>query len=356
MMKPNARNISYPFWTLLLFCCLVGCSEVIDLGTRPGESQLLIFGRITSGLEGNFVEIARTSPVNNEQTPVMDASVFVVSASGEREQYRRLTLGQYQLLNGTLMGQPGETYHLEVTLSDGSQYRSVPATMPERMAEDVLDFEPRSVEIRLENNQGTIRRNVVDFFMTTRILEPENDNFIRWNLIETYIFPERFKMVNIPDPPPQWCYITNDLEQQQVFLYDGSTLKANEIARRFMTSRLADKAFVSEYYFQAVRSSLTSDAFRFWDELNEVTNSQGSIFDRPMGPVNGNLFNVNNPDERVLGYFEVSQVDTTRILVRTEDTPFDIRLPCPQVGPVGPECIDCLVLKNSIKEKPHWVD
>ena len=163
-------------------------------------------------------------------------------------------------------------------------------------------------------------------------------------------------MVFIPDPPPQWCYITNDLEEQQVFLYDGSKLKATEIARRFMTSRLADKAFVSEYYFQAVRSSLTADAFRFWDELNEVTNSQGSIFDRPMGPVVGNLFNVNNPDERVLGYFEVSQVDTTRILVRAEDTPFDIRLPCPQVGQVGPECFDCLVLDNSVKEKPHWVD
>jgi len=341
---------------LCIAALLTGCTEVIDLNTGLGASQLLVFGRITSGLQGNTIEIARTSPASGRQNPISNAAVFVVSASGEREQYLRVAPGKYQLFNETLTGRPGETYHLEVTLADGSQYRSLPATMPEKAAQDVLDFEAKSVEIRLENNQGTIRRNTVEFFMTTQILRPERDNFIRWNLVETYLFPERFKMVFIPDPPPQWCYITYELEEQKVFLYDGRKLKTPEVARRLMTSRLADKSFVSEYYLQAVQSSLTADAFRFWDELNEVTNSQGSIFDRPMGPVESNLYNVNDPDEKVLGYFEVSKVDTTRILVRKEDTPFDIRLPCPLVGFVGDECFDCLILENSVKVKPFWVD
>ncbi len=345
------RMIIYLFLSMVL---IQDCAEVVDLKTDPGASQLLVFGRITDGLEGNIIEISRTSPLNGEQDPVSGAIVRVVAESGESEVYRETDPGKYQLANEVLRGQPGRVYHLEIDLPGGAIYRSIPETMPDNNTVDVLDFEAGPIRIPIENN-AVISRNMVSLFMQTEFEDLDKDFYVRWNLLETYLFPERPKEVNSPDYPPQWCYITNDLEEQSVFLHDGSTLKNPVIGRRLMTRRLADHAFVSSYYFQVVRSSLTKDAFRYWNEINQVANAQGSIFDRPLAAVKSNIYNINDPEEEVLGYFEVSKSDTTRLLIRANDTPFAISTPCPRFGPLTDECDNCLILSNSQKVKPYFV-
>lgn len=346
---------------LNLFICLLlpvllilGCSEVVDLKTRPGASQLLVFGRITDGLEGNFIELSRTSVLNGEQEPVTGAVVRVFAGDGNTEYYRETESGKYELANETLIGQPGMIYYLEIDVPGGSTYRSTPETMPENNTVDILDFEAGPIRIPIQNN-AEISRNMVSLFMRTEFLDVDQEFYVRWNLLETYLFPERPKMVDSPDYPPQWCYITNDLEGQSVFLHDGSTLKNPVISRRLMTRRLADNAFVSSYYFQVVRSSLTKDAYRYWNEVDQVANAQGSIFDRPLAAVQSNIYNIDDPEEEILGYFEVSTMDTTRLLIRENDTPFAISTPCPQSGPLTDECDNCLLLDNSEKVKPYFV-
>lgn len=338
---------------LLLLCA---CAEVVDLNTSPGPAQLLISGRITSGLEGNIIQIATTSPINNGQRPEERALVYVVSEDGTREQYMPMEEpGFYELENSVLIGQTGTKYHLEVELRDGRTYRTEPEEMPGRVGQDFLDFEAGAIRI-INENRIEISRNAVRLFMRTEIPNPDTDHFIRWNILETFLFPERPQIVDSPDFPPQWCYITNDLEEQSVFLYDGSELKTNEIARRLMTTQFSKDDFAVEYYFQVAQSSMTREAHRYWSDIYQVTNAQGSIFDRPMAPVVGNVFNVNDPDEEVLGYFEVSHVDTTRILLTARDLPFAVTKSCPVAGFVGPECTNCLLLDNSEKKKPHFLD
>ena len=341
------------FTGLLALCA---CADVVDLNTTPGDAQLLVFGRVTSGLEGNIIQIATTSPINNGQQPEERAMVYLVHEDGERERYMPTSEpGVYELENTTLIGQPGESYHVEIQLVDGRRYHSVPEKMPQKAGQDHLDFEAGPIRI-INENRIEISRNAVQLYVRSEIFDTEVDSYIRWNLLETFLFPERPQIVDTPDFPPQWCYVTNDLEEQAVFLYDGSELKTNEIARRLMTTQFSRDDFAVEYYFQVVQSSMTREAHRFWSDIYQVTNAQGSIFDRPMAPVVGNVFNVDNPDEDVLGYFEVSQVDTTRIMLNAQDLPFAVSRSCPLAGFVGPECSNCLLLKNSEKKKPHFLD
>lgn len=339
--------------SLLLLC--TACSEVIDLRVDSGVSRLLVYGRLTSGLEGNIIELARTSTNEAGQQPVNGARITLVAGNGARGEYTGIDNGKYQLDNNQIIGVPGESYHIEIALSNGQQYRSEPAIMPASAAQDILDFESKTATITLQNGTS-VRRNVVELYNRTEIADPDRDFYLKWDLVETFLFPERPKMVNVPDPPPQWCYITNDLEGQSIFLYNGKDLKNTEIARRKMTTRPVNSDLVSEYYFQVVQSSITTDAYRFWNEIEQVSNVKGSIFDRPLAAVSSNVFNVENPNEQVLGYFMVASADTTRILLRAEDLPFDIRVPCPVTGPAAPECLECLILDNSVKVKPHFVD
>lgn len=347
------KNWHRTVW-LLWFSPLIACAEVIDLGTESGESLVVIYGRFTSGDEGNILEIARTSGSGAAPSPVSGATVMVMAASGDEGSYQEMEPGRYVLARNTIYQYQSE-FTLHVDLPNGSRYQSQPQTMPQRVGEDQLTFEANTIQAPVGNNVE-VSRNVVQLYMSSEIFRPEEAHFIRWNILETYLFPEKPHTVNSPDAPPQWCYITNDLEGQEVFLYDGTRLKTPRIASRLMTNRRVDHAFVSAYYFQVVQSSLSSDAFRFWNEINQVSNAQGSIFDKPLGPVTGNIFNVDDPDEEVLGYFEVSRVDTTRLFLRREDIPFAVNAPCPIVGQADPECLNCLLLKNSMKVKPHFVD
>ena len=359
MMKDvNHHSKIHSAVAVLLFYSMVACAEVIDLGNEQGPSQLFVYGRFTSGLEENLIQLATTSTFNGGQNPVENARITVVSETGAREEYAHIGDGLYELFNNEIIGQTGQQYHLEITLSDGRQYKSVPATMPGKVAQDYLDFEPRPIE-RLVTPNGIIRRNVIDLKVRTEIFDPEEDHYMRWNLLETWRFAESVKIRQRPtDPPlvfPFWCFLETELEPQSIFIYDGSELKLEEIPWRTMTERKHDSTFSVEYHFQVIQSSLTADAFRFWKELDQMANTQGSIFDQPLGPVRSNLFNVNDPKEQVLGYFEVSYVDTTRIQVHDEDVPFRVFLPC-GLWPPAPECDNCLVLEGAKKVKPYWLD
>ena len=331
------------------------CAEVIDLGTEFGPTNVLIYGRVTTGTDGNLIELATTSPFNAGQTPLGGARITLVAENGDREPYVEIEEGLYQLFNDIIIAESGKQYHIEMTLPSGEAYKSEPAVMPEKKATDSLDWVARLKTIPVRNG-AAIQRKVVELFMGTTIHDPEDEPLLRWNFLETYLFPE-FPRVRGIDDPPLRCYDTNNLDIQNLLLYDGSELNATEIPRRLMVSKKHDSLFVDNYWFHAVQSSLTPDAFRFWKEIDKVANAQGSIFDTPLGPIRSNVFNVNDPFERVLGYFEVTHVDTTRISIDDNDIQFLAPLPCrPSLLPDNPQCLDCLLIEGATKDIPYWVD
>ena len=334
---------------------LCACAEVIDLGTEFSTPQLLINGRFTQGIHGNTIELAMTSAVNAQQEPLRGARIVLVAESGATEPYVEVKDGFYELLNEQILGEPGQAYHIEMTLPDGRLFRTDPAVMPNKVATDHLEWKARTQVIPVDRG-GAITRNVVEFFVRTDIHNPEEEPLIRWNLMETYLFAE-FTRHRGADDPPLRCFVTKTLDVQNVLLYDGSELMANEIPRRTIVARKHDSTFYDAYYFHVVKSSLTPDAFRFWKQIEQTANAQGSIFDQPLAPIRSNVYNINDPADHVLGYFEVSYVDTARVLINDNDIHFRVNRPCrPSIMPEPPECWDCLLIDGATKDLPYWVD
>lgn len=337
---------------LLLLCA---CAEVIDLGTEFGPTNLLVYGRFTNGLYGNTIELAQTSPFNARQDPIGGARINLVKENGDRQPYVETEEGTYVLFDRSSLGQPGQTYYIEMTLASGERYESEPAVMPNKVSQDYIDWKARTQVIPVRNGAAIVR-NVVEFSMRTEIFDPEEEPLIRWNLMETYWLAE-YPRVRLQGDPPLRCFVTKTVDVQDVLFYDGSELRATEIAPRTMLARKHDSIFYDSYWFHAIQSSLTPDAFRFWQQVEDVANRQGSIFDTPLGPIRSNVFNVNNPGERVLGYFEVAHVDTTRVFIDDNDIHFRVKRPCiPGTPYEPPECWDCLVLEGATKDIPYWMD
>ena len=107
-------------------------------------------------------------------------------------------------------------------------------------------------------------------------------------------------------------------------------------------------------------NGIEDNAFsNYWKKLAKVSNPEGTVFDAPPGTLLGNISNVSNPDIGVLGFFEVSSVDTFRIKVfnNTLGADFSVGLHCDQFDYYrgsDQECFDCLRLKNSTIVQPHY--
>jgi len=61
--------------------------------------------------------------------------------------------------------------------------------------------------------------------------------------------------------------------------------------------------------------SISQREFSYWSLVFTQITNFGGPFDTPPAPIKGNIFNVNDPNETVLGYFGVNNVRTASIII-----------------------------------------
>jgi hypothetical protein len=130
--------------------------------------------------------------------------------------------------------------------------------------------------------------------------------------------------------------------------------------------------------------SLGEEAFYYWNELKKTSQEQGFLFDRQPALIKSNIYNVNNEEEIVLGFFSMAGVTEARGFAEKPEG-IDLSLyewycfPMSR-GPTGPvsrsdlpkyfarawrdgipsyaevnkHCVDCRDYKNSTHIKPDF--
>jgi hypothetical protein len=110
------------------------------------------------------------------------------------------------------------------------------------------------------------------------------------------------------------------------------------------------------YAFTVTQQRISEREYNFWKQADQLINVDGTLFDLPPGTIKSNLFNVDNPNEVIPGYFSV--VSKTRKIAFV--SPFDIgyqpKTICTTIPnrPNPDQCGNCLVIFNSTLEKPDY--
>lgn len=284
--------------------------------------------------------------------PVTGAHVVIYDDSTQQhETYYETGKGTYTVDGNIVKGQTGHAYHIEVILGDGSIYRSRPEMMPAISTKDSTYYKI-GTETTLNRYGIPLKQNVVRVYVDTRIHKTDKPVYLRWYLNEVYIFRQYHPYSPMP-PPYVYCYVTAYPNPQQIFLYDGETNNKTTINNQLMATRPIDYTFYYRHVFNVHVESLTRDAYLYWKQVNEVVNSNGTIFDVPPATVRGNIYNARNSEETVLGYFEAAAVDTTRCELYRSDLPHYIEDPCPS-GDAHLGCASCLNINNSTLTEPYY--
>lgn len=342
-------------FSLLLVTIATCCISPYDVPVKPTGGEVVISGTISTEFENHKVNIGVTASTNRTPIPVDDAVVYLFDDRGRALRYEPIGSGQYQLQE-KFGGIAGESYVVDVTLSDGRNYRSQAQTIPTLNADTVI---AKAVyrNVATTDVDGVIINRPYFEVQASSVL-PTESIFLRWTVEEVYQrsptdFPDPFNTI----PPP--CYAGGPVDPQKINIFSGFQNTARNIASLPVALRIIDRSFLEKHYFIVKQHSINFESYEYWRKVNILANQVGSIFDVPPALITGNIESTTNPDERVFGFFEARNTILTRIPLFASDVPFFLEQICffepgKPVEDYAAECLNCLVLPNSTNEIPSW--
>ncbi len=361
------------YYIILCVLATFACSEVIDLKTEEEGGQVVVDGNINNGTEGNEVRISRTQRSGVVPEPIQDLTVFVYDDLGNSSLLNEVQPGVYKLVDNEIVREAGRSIWMEFNIGD-TYYRSNPQTMQELIAKDSISWEV-SIEKGVSPDGAAFEEEVVRVYANTTFFELPEEFYLRWkieevyNVLEAYLPPQNFTAGQA------MCFIYNDLSEQEIFLLNGEKVRNLNLNNRELVTRRVDRSFSLKHYFNLVQMAMTKESHDYWEKVNSLTARSGSVFDTPPAEIEGNIVS-SNPEEVVLGIFDVVKMDTARTLLTNDDILYFFEDPCNTVGaaifyrllalprnctecvvsegimPRG--CIDCLTLINSSYRRPSY--
>jgi len=351
-----------------VFLLLVGllglntCVKEITFEVDKIGGQLVVDGLFTNDTSTQVVRIGRAALQDRIPIPVQDAEVSIINGEGWEAYYSESAEkpGTYLLPFGRMPAEPGQSYHLRVRLANGTIYESIPEVMPAapgRLERSYYELEKRAVV-----KEGAILTE--ELFINIRAdvdltAAPAAPYFLRWDVEEVY----KLSPTDFPDPfgfTPPPCYVYVYTSGDDLNLYDSRENAPARLTNFALGSQRIDNTFIEKHWFSVYQRSLTLAAFAYFNKIDQLLANTGTIFDTPPAPVPGNMRNVQQADEEVLGYFTVASSQVQRFATYRFDIPIEMEDEClynswkPSSMDYPRRCLRCETVRNSTFVRPDF--
>ena len=310
---------------IFAFLFLVFAASCIDPYTpklKGYDSLLTVDALITDANTSCIVKLTTTIQNQNDvPPPVSHATVYLTDDAGNTSTLINAGSGIYKTDSNEFRGTQGRTYVLHIATSDGKEYESDPCLMYPVPEIDSVYF---AKDQQLVNN-GTQSLDGVSVYLDSK--EGTDNQYYRWSYEETWKFkvpyPKKFDYVKTPDYPnspkfPQikdvkeFCWKSN--RSSEVLIRSMSGAGKGGLLKQpisFIPTGLTDKLLI-QYSILVNQYSISKREYDFWNNLKQINETGNDIFSRQPYTVLSNLHSTTNPQESVLGYFQVSAVSQKR--------------------------------------------
>lgn len=340
--------------TYLILFLLVGCIDPVRFKFDGPERHLVVEAKFTNVAEINYVKLTYSIPYGRPYSSIDTTStVYITSEEGEHFVFYHYQAGLYYP-EQEAQGIAGHTYTLHVITQDDVHYESEPVTMKPAVPIDNIHFaydEVYNAETgEREETLTTGYQIYVDYE------DPlQEQNFYRWTAKKVYevtTFPELHLMdpcppvpVCPPDPKPccKQCWIR---ETREPFSFNNDELSNGKKVVNQKTLFIPFKKYLNvKLKLTLYQHAITEEAYHFFSALDQQRQNTGGIFDPPPSALTGNIFNVQDEDEQVIGIFDASAVSAKEITIERKNIPYTME-----------EFVyndDCRLLPNATTEEPQ---
>ncbi len=344
---------------LIIVLLAATCTDPFDLPTSQEYQSILVVEALFTDSPGpHVVRLSRSAPVgttgNSLPFPENNATVRIEGSNGENITLSPQGQGEY-LTAPSVRGTPGTAYRLLISFTDGRQYVSSFETMKPAPPISGLSYSRES----RDTGSDEAEQEGVRILLDTR--DPTNQTkFYRWVWEEDWEIRALLPVVTswdfsanrqVPLPPGEErvrCWAS--ARSTGISLGRTDFQARDELEKQplfYIPSRGTDRLRV-RYSVLVKQYALTENAFGFWQDLQKFNENTGSLFDPLPNEVRGNIVNEADPNEPVIGLFEVAGSSSRRLYI--DNSEFEPPLFVPSI-PTFFNCpIDTLTTAAELRE------
>jgi hypothetical protein len=303
---------------------------------------LVVEALIRNGNQQMDVRLSRTIPLDAYNSkPESNANVWIIDQKGLEIPLHETKSGVYEFPESAKF-QIGDSYQIQIQTNKGDQYLS---DFVELRATPPIDSVTWQYEEKpLYGLKGLqVYLNAHD--------ETNKTKYYRWHYTETWLYHTPYK-ARIYWEDNQLKKLTENLNtcwkitESTSIQLGNTTLLDKDIIYNYpllyidnTSNRLREK-----YSLNVQQYSLSEESYQYWKELNKFTEEMGTLFDPlPYAP-KGNIRNMDDEDEVVIGFFDACQVQEKRIFITNLELPY-FKIENPYMG-----CTDTLVSYRNIPQ------
>ncbi len=326
-MKFILRAIKF----ILLVVVLAHCQEPFYPPVGAFGDYLVVEAVITDQPETQIVKLSRTFRLDTSMVlPETHAKVEIISDEKIVRLYEA-DPGIYKTSPSLFQGQVGASYQLSINTLDGNQYLSDTVVLKYVPPIDSIHWK-WEVKPSLEK-YGTLEHHEilqgVQLYVSTHDATDQT-TYYRWDWEETYEFQAQFESLYKWDNDIRWlvprlpeeqifkCW--NTVHNSDIYIYNTERLSTSQVSSfpiNFVSNRT--RRLQRRYSLLVWQYAISDRGYAYFQELKNNSENTGSIFDKQPFQVRGNVSNIYDSKEIVLGYFDASAVQKKRIFIKNSE-------------------------------------
>lgn len=359
---------------------LPGCREEIDLTSRHFKKHVYVDGGITNEAPPYTVKLYVSAPLEDPQRiPYTNCHVTLHENTGQSEILTETEPGVYKSSAGGIRGKAGNAYRIDIETPDGTKYQSEFATMKPTVGIDTVYGQVTGKEQL--NSPYDLKG--YQFYISSR--KGDDETYLLWELEETYEYTADYQYAGMlyqgrmyePQVGDTLYRCWNTRYVHEIFTANTNNLQTPKIKDKplhFVGNQ--SKQLQEKYSLLARQYTIDRAAFAYWDDVREQISGGDFLSVRQPFQIQGNVYNPEDEEEAVLGYFTVASVDEERIFI-TPTMNIDISKCYVQYGVInlyqmsyrkriyfgyGPrgsgvvseECVDCRSEGGKLEQPEFW--
>jgi hypothetical protein len=312
------KHIKLWFSLTIAITAFYSCQKPIDLkATTTNVNILVVDGLINAGSDITTIKLSRTVTLGNKTiaNPEGGATITIENAQATVAILKEVIKGSYSSSPTVLNLDRTKQYRVRIKTANGKTYLS-----------DLTDVKTTppidSVGYSVKNNGVEIYANTHD--------DTNNSRYYLYNYAETWQFNARHfssyystgsaLSLRTSAQLVSSCY--GETSSANIFLNSTAAL-TRDVAYQFPLAFIegTSEKLSIKYSIFVTQTVLTKEAYAFWENLKKSTEALGSIFDAQPSQLIGNIHNIADASEPVIGYISAGTVQTKRIYINKYELP-----------------------------------
>ncbi len=319
------KRIKFYVNIIAVIVTVYSCQKQVDLKATTTNANILVVEGLINVADSTKIKLSRTVVIGNKNTanPEGGATISIETAQAIVATLQERAKGTY--ITPVLNLDKTKQYRLRIKTADGKTYLS-----------DLVDVK---ITTPIDSVGYNLKDNGIQLYVNSHD-DTNNSRYYLYNYAETWRFDSYYLSTwvsngydIVPRSAAQMikeCFA--GVNSSTIVLTSTAALSNDVVYQSPITfiDGTSEKLSV-KYSILVTQTALTKEAYTFWDNLKGNTEQLGSIFDAQPSQLTGNIHNVNDASEPVIGYISAGTTQTKRIFITKSQLPSSFKTEYPYV-------------------------